>query len=360
MPSSIANYFDNAATTPVDPRVLSATLPFLGDACGNAHSIHSFGTRAKAAIEKARESVANLIGAENPDEVVFTSGATESNNWVLRNFETGAISPFEHSSVREPAQALGFTILENGGHSVLKPKAPAGLVSVMRVNNEIGTIFEPSDSVVPGSQVHSDITQALGKIEMNVQSLVLDYASFSSHKYYGPKGVGGLYVRDGRVLEPILLGGEQEEGRRSGTLNVPGIVGFGEASNIAIDALGEDRALANDLRNIVLESLTGIVDMRVNGGERVSPFILSVSFRGIEGETLVLELDQAGFAISGGAACSSRSTEPSHVLTALGYEPEWLRGTIRISFGRFNTADSAGSLAKALRRAVGTLRELRV
>ncbi len=360
MPFSIDRYFDNAATTPVDPHVLEAMLPYFGTEFGNAHSVHSWGLAARKAVERAREQVAALIGAEDPLEVVFTSGATESNNWVLRAFEDAAVGPFEHSSVFELARRTGRTILQNSGLGVLAPERNHSLISQMRVNNEIGAVFEVSDLASSCDALHSDITQAMGKIPVHLEETPVDFASFSAHKFYGPKGVGGLFVKGGRFLVPLLEGGEQEDGRRSGTSNVPGIVGMGEAARIARDRLEQDLAHAANLRRAVVESIRDVPDLRVNGGEHISPFILSLSFRGLEGEALVLELDRAGFAISSGAACSSRTTEPSWVLTALGYEPEWLRGTIRISFGRFNTVASAQGLAKALRAGVGTLLGLQV
>jgi len=381
-------YFDNAATTPLDPRVREAMLPFLDDAFGNAHSIHAWGLRAHDAVERAREQVARLIGAEDPSQIYFTSGATESNNWVLNAALEVIISPFEHSSMREPAIRRGAIVLEND-HLAIKRgswerrhpagsgarpdgddqysserRHPAGsgarpetrgptLVSVMAVNNEIGTIWYAPDYAHPGDLVHSDITQAAGKIPITVEGL--DFASFSAHKFYGPKGIGALYAKDG-TPEPLILGGEQEHGARGGTLNVPAIIGMGAAAEIAADEQEQDFERATLLRAVVLDGLNGLSDYQVNGGVHVSPFILSISFRRLEGETVVLELDRAGFAISAGAACSSRSTEPSHVLTALRIEPEWLRGTIRISFGRFNSAEAAANLAQNLQTILEKLR----
>jgi cysteine desulfurase len=353
----VERYFDNAATTPLDPRVLAEMMPFLSIDFGNASSIHGFGMRARAAVDLARERVAQLVGAEDPAQVVFTSGATESNNWMLAaGWGQAFISPFEHSAVREPALARGYRLLENEGLQCQHP-ARADLISVMSVNNEIGARWNPLHFREATRKLHSDITQQVGKLPTFVEGL--DYASFSAHKFYGPKGVGALYIAD-EPPPPLLLGGEQEESRRAGTLNVPGIVGMGAAAAIAIDELKQDMEKAAKLRAIVVEELTSTSEVRVNGGNDASPYILSISFRGVEGETLLVEADQAGYALSAGAACSSRSTEPSHVLTALGMTEEWLRGTIRISFGRFNTEVAAQGLAHLLKEAVDRMRSMRL
>lgn len=364
-----ANYFDNAATTPLDPCVREAMLPYLGDEFGNANSIHQWGSRAMAAVENAREQVSIVIGS-SPELITFTSGATESNNWVIGEFKTGVISPFEHSSVREPALANGFRISKNDG---LEPTPPhpfntypdelSELQSLMLVNNEIGTRWDPRIVLGAGGDfVHSDITQALGKVV--IEPDVADYLTASAHKVYGPKGIG--LVATGCLLEPMIRGGEQENDKRAGTLNVAGIVGFGAACALLDDSRERDWNLAQECRNAVLEELATIDDWQINGVPDQEwsmcgsvPHILSISFLGIEGESLVIESDNAGFAISAGAACSSRSTEPSHVLIAIGLEPEWIRGTIRISFGRFNTVNAAASLGKTLAGAVERLRSYR-
>lgn len=354
-------YFDNAATTPLDPRVFEAMGPWLVEHYGNAHSIHEPGRKAMAAIENARERIAMLLGCE-PEEIFFTSGATESNNWVLRAFadfaSACAVSPFEHSSVREPAMALGFGTIANQGCELDVGSSPnLRLTSVMLVNNEMGAIFDPSALRSGARKVHSDITQAAGKIPVAVDGL--DFASLSAHKFYGPKGIGALYARDGDAPKPLLLGGEQEHGKRAGTLNVPAIIGMGAAAQIACDEQQQDYEKAGTLRQIVLQELSDIPDHRINGGPDSSPFILSISFLGLEGETIAIELDRLGFAVSAGAACSSRSTEPSHVLTALGLDDAWLRGTIRISFGKFNTDVACQDLARSVRECVERIRGIR-
>jgi len=339
----------------MDERVLREMLPFLQDGFGNANSIHSYGQRAHAAVEVARERVASLIGAEDPSQIIFTSGATESNNQVLRSFTIAAVSPFEHSAVREPARRLGFQVLSNEGLTVIPPSEPVELISMMTVNNEIGTIWDPAPFAEHAKYVHSDITQAAGKIPISLNGI--DFASLSAHKFYGPKGVGALYFEQA-APKPLLIGGEQEKSLRGGTLNVPGIVGMGVAAELAIQEMQPSFTLAQELRSVLLDGLSGCTDWRTNGGSPVSPYILSVSFLGVEGETLVVELDRAGFAISSGAACSSHSTEPSHVLHALNVKEPWARGTARISFGKYCTIESTRDLSNTLRHAVENIRRM--
>jgi cysteine desulfurase len=340
--------------------------------------------------------VADLIGADDPSQITFTSGATEANNWVLNAADQIIISPFEHSSIREPVLARNGWVLENsqilglpvagvswmkidGTHVKRRAIRPTKdfhpetldqelarrrqtpqlngrvMTSVIRVNNEIGTLFDVRRYVQPGDLLHSDITQAVGKVPIDLGGL--DFVSFSGHKFYGPKGIGALWCR-GERPPPLIPGGEQERGSRGGTLNVPAIVGMGAAAEIARQEQPDDFAHAENLREILIDGLNGLSDTRFNGGSRTSPFIVSVSFRGLEGETLVLEMDRAGYAISAGAACSSRSTEPSHVLSALKIEPEWLRGTVRVSFGRTNSKEATAAFAKLLRTTVEMLRTL--
>ena len=348
-----ARYFDHAATTPLAPEAWREMEPFLGLVPGNAGAIHGFGRRAEAAVELARERVAEAVGAEDPGQIVLTSGATEGCNAVLAAHPSGWISPFEHAAVREPALARGYRVLPNDGLTILPPDAEDGLAAVMAVNNEIGTRWDVRD--VPARTRLVDATQALGKVALDLDGV--DYAVFSAHKLYGPQGVGALFTADG-ALDPYLRGGEQEGGRRAGTVNVAGAVGFGAACALALDRGEADADRAGTLRGVVLEGLGGLSDWRVNGGEGAVPPILSLSFLGLEGETLVVEADGAGFALSAGAACSARSTEPSHVLRALGLPEPWRRGTVRISFGRANTAESAAALARILVRSAEKLRTI--
>ncbi|HWA83036.1 MAG TPA: cysteine desulfurase family protein, partial [Fimbriimonadaceae bacterium] len=368
---------------------------FLDGAFGNANSIHTWGLQARDAVERARAQVAALVGADDPSQIYFTSGATEANNWVLNAADQIVISPFEHSSMREPAIRRGGWILESFGGRLpgegacyvkkagvmartrairradqLGPETPEQellrrrsvptlqgrvLTSVMAVNNETGALWDVRRYAQPADILHADITQSAGKLPVSVEGI--DFASFSAHKFYGPKGIGALYCKEGPP-SPLLLGGEQEHGARGGTLNVAGIVGMGAAAEIALLEREADYGKAKKLREILVNGLKGLPDTQWNGGDRTSPFIVSVSFRGLEGETIVLEADRAGYAISAGAACSSRSLEPSHVLTALNLEPEWVRGTVRISFGRFNTEEATIALAEKVRTTVEMLRTL--
>lgn len=359
-----ARYFDHAATTPLAPEVRAEMEPFLGMVAGNAHALHAFGRRAMDAVERARERVAEAIGAEDPHQIVFTAGATEACNMVIDAYDRGWISPFEHAAVREPAKVRGYRTLRNLEleiHSEDESAGPAfvtgtespSLLAIMAVNNEIGTRWEARE--FPAERRFVDATQALGKVPVDLEGV--DYASFSAHKLYGPQGVGALYTADGTVA-PYLRGGEQESGRRAGTTNVAGVVGFGTACALAAERQDADARHATELRAIVLEALSKVGDWRVNGGEGAVPHILSLSFLGLEGETLVIEADGAGFAISAGAACSSRSTEPSHVLTALAIPEEWRRGTVRVSFGRANTRASAEALGITLVQTVKNLRTI--
>lgn len=326
-------------------------LPYLGETPGNASSIHAYGRRAQEAVELARSRVAELLGAEDPAEILFTSGATEAANTVIASHNEIAVSPFEHSAVREPALHRGAAILRNQAYC-LEP-LPAELVCVMGVNNETGAILEPP---VTSALRFADLTQNLGKLPIDLSGIA--FACASAHKLYGPMGVGCLYARGAEFPEPYLRGGEQEHGRRAGTLNVPAIVGFGAACARARDLQEEEADRAVRAREQILQALRPVSDWQSNDGVNQSPFILSLSIAGIEGETLVIELDHRGFATSAGAACSSRSNEPSHVLMALGLEETLRRGTIRISFGRFTTPEAANELGRSLVQSVESLRSL--
>lgn len=345
-----SRYFDHAATTPMHPAARAAMLPYLADDCGNANSIHEWGRRAREAVEHARAEVAAAIGAEDPHQIVFTSGATESNNWVLRQCVDMMISPIEHSSLRVPARLWHRPELNILAWEVQVMEDCD--VSVMAVNNETGGM--PSLSAQP-NRLHVDATQAIGKVPWNVGDAA--WASLSGHKLGGPKGVGALYTRDG-YLEPILVGGGQESGLRAGTLNVPGIVGFGVAAREAMAGLEAGQNRSTHMRSTILEGLSRLADWRTNDAPHQSPHILSLSFLGVLGETLVIELDRLGFAVSSGAACSSESEEESPVLRALGVPLEWNRGTIRVSFGPTNTEAASAALARALVEAVEKVRGL--
>jgi cysteine desulfurase len=347
-----ARYFDNAATTRLDPAVWREMEPYFGVVFGNANSIHQWGQRAAAGVDRARERVAETLGC-SPEQVFFTSGATESNNWVLRSFERVAVSPFEHSSAWETAQTLGHTVLGNDGYSLLAPNGGLDLVCVMAVNNETGAILTlPQTSAL----VHRDATQALGKVPLGLAGV--DFASFSAHKVHGPKGVGGLFAADPTLLRPMLIGGGQEHGLRAGTVNVPGVVGLGAACALAMDRRDEALSHVQSLRDAVLEGLAKVPDCWIHDGPSNSPYILSVSVLGLHGESLALYCDQAGFAVSSGAACSSGSTEPSHVLTALGVPESAAKATVRVSFSIENSLEAAQALARTLAKGAEELRRL--
>lgn len=349
-------YFDHAATTPVDPRVLDEMLPFLQGDGGNPSSIHAAGRRARAAVELARQRVADLLGAEDPSEIVFTAGASEANNWLLGQFATGAVSAFEHPSVAEFARARGFQTLGNDGYELKAPESPPELVSVMAVQNEVGAVFDLAPLRRWARVVHSDVTQAVGKVPVDLDAL--DFASLSAHKFYGPKGVGALYRRGAPALDPMILGGGQESGQRAGTLNVPGIVGLGAACALAIDERERDGQHALALRALLLEELRPLADWSAVEAPRQSPFVLAILFHGVVGETLVLDLDRQGFCTSAGSACSSSEPHSWASLRALGTDAAWAAGAIRISFGKANTTESTRALATALKASVGSLRTL--
>jgi cysteine desulfurase len=352
-----SRYFDHAATSPMAPQVLEAMLPYLGEEFGNANSTHSFGRRAMDAVEHARFQLAAALSSEAfevaPEQIIFTSGATESNNWVLRSFERVAISPFEHSSMREPALALGKCFLTNVGHALTPSTEPYDLVSVMSVNNETGARYDVRE--IPARTRHADITQSAVKYETDLGGI--DFASLSAHKFNGPKGVGALFTASGS-LPPLLIGGEQEHGFRGGTLNVPGIVGMGAAAELGMELREPTLKSVLNAHEAFLNSLDQTSGVQINSPDDGAPHVLNVSYEGLEGESLVIGCDAAGFAISSGAACSSHSTEPSHVLVALGIDPDWIRGTVRISFGAGNGPDIAADLAITLNAVARSLRHL--
>lgn len=388
-------YLDNAATTRLDPAVLEEMLPFLTDDYGNASSIHTFGQTARAAVDKARHRVATLVNAR-PAEIVFTSGGTESNNLAIRGLVESIrrkhseekkecphliISAIEHPAVKMVCDDLAgidcdVTVIPVDETGVVDHRRVIDairentvLVSIMAVNNEIGTI-QPIAEIGPsvrslrdtGRRIwfHTDAVQAVGKLPVDVEELGCDLLSLSGHKIHGPKGIGALYVRRGVRLHPQNIGGRQERGIRGGTEPVAQIVGLGAAAEKASSSLVETtdrlRKLRDRFEDRVLET---IPEAYLNGDRhgRV-PNISNISFRGIEGEGLLINLDMQGFAVSTGAACSSGSIEPSPVIIALGRDDELARGAIRFSFSRFTTNDEVERLLSALPRSVETLRSL--
>lgn len=375
-------YLDNSATTPLDPEVLEAMLPFLREEYGNASSIHVLGQKARAGVEQARGNVAELIGADSR-EIVFTSGGTESNNMALRGVATGQCSrgkhiittTIEHSAILrtcERLEAEGFEVsyvpVEAGGmvrleelERAIRPETV--LISVMHANNEIGVVQPIADIVElarrHGILVHTDAVQSAGKIPVRVDELGVDLLTLSGHKIHGPKGVGVLYVRRGVELIPLMFGGTHERGKRPGTENVPGIVGLGRACELAGRHLGSldrnVRALRDRLERGILEAVPGCV---VNGGGQPrAPHLTNISFRGVEGEGLLIALDFQSVAVSTGSACASGTVKPSHVLLALGCDPEVVRGAIRFSLSRMTAAEEIEFVLEIIPSTVQRLRQ---
>lgn len=375
---------DYQAGSPVDPRVIEAMNPYFGMIFGNPSSTHMFGQEAKAAVEDSRAKVASLIGAERKEDIVFTSGGTESNNLALigiaqRNKEKGntiVTSAIEHISILNICKylsKLGFNVkyVPVDNHGMIDPATVEKtisddtiLVSIMYANGEIGTI-EPMTEIgkivhAHGAVFHVDAVAAAEKTPINVQRENIDLLSLSSNDIYGPKGVGALYIRQGIQLRPIILGGGQERGLRSGTENVPGIVGMGKASEIATQEMGiESTRLAqirDELRKGILESiphsyLNGHPTARLSNN-------LNVRFSYIEGESLVLSLDMEGVAVSSGSACSSKTLEPSHVLRAIGLRHEEAHGSLLFSLGRWNISEEVDQILGLLPEIVRRLRRM--
>ena len=378
-------YMDNHATTPLDPRVLEAMMPFLTNQFGNAASRnHSFGWEAEEAVEKARKEVAALIGAD-PREIVYTSGATESDNlavkgvaWMYREKGDHIITCVtEHKAILDTCKHLekdGFRVtflpVDNKGFVNLDDLRNAItdktiLISIMTANNEVGTVQDIKAigkiARERGVLFHTDAVQAVGKIPFNVNELNVDIASISAHKFYGPKGVGALYVRrrNPRVLlTPIIDGGGHERGMRSGTLNVPGIVGFGKAAQIAREDLQKESAEMFGLREKLRTTLERELDeLYINGDlEKRLPGNLNMSFAYVEGESLLMGIND--IAVSSGSACTSASLEPSYVLKALGVGEDLAHTSIRFGIGRFNTEEEVDYVAARVIDVVRRLREL--
>ena len=376
-------YFDHAATTPVDPRVLEKMLPYFTDNFGNPNSQHAFGRRAVTAVDEARDTVAKCIGAK-PSEIYFTSGGTESDNWAMRGAAHALANRGKHliiSAVEHPAMLSAAKELQREGFEVtLAPVDGYGTVDlakleeairpdtvfigVMAANNEVGTL-QPVKEIAAlakarGIAFFSDAVQAAGTLEVNVKELGADMLSLSGHKFYGPKGVGVLYVRSGLKLARLVAGGHQERGMRGGTTNVPGIVGLAEALRLSQEHLHENAAYVAGLRDrFVARVQREIPFVKYNGHpENRLPGNANFSFRYIEGESLLFSLDLAGIAVSSGSACSSGSLEPSHVLLAMGVPEGLAHGSIRFSFGRENTAGEVDYAVDRLKEIVVRLRAL--
>lgn len=346
----LENYFDHAATTPIDPRVLAAMMPHFSESFGNANSLHQVGSEARRAVEIARSQIAHAIGAEDPSQIIFTSGATEGNNWLTSQFGRIAYSPFEHSSIREPARTRGGTVIPNTGFELTGlPNDGEAMLALVGVASETGAAPAPLASTLP---VLRDITQQLGHLPLSTE--LPNFMTWSAHKQYGPKGVGALFLQDPLCLEPMLRGGGHEFGLRAGTLNVPGIVGMGLATQLAVSEQASRTAHCSRLRDVLLDELRPNAAIRVLLPPVGSPHITLLILPGLLGETAVIELDRKGFAVSAGPACSSNSTLPSSSLLALGLSVEEARSALRISTGQANTPDSIAKLAQAI---LATLRE---
>ena len=376
-------YFDHAATTPVDPRVLQKMLPYFTENFGNPNSQHACGRRAAAAVDEARDTVASLIGAK-PSEIYFTSGGTESDNWALRgaahaNAERGKhliVSAVEHPAMISTARELqkeGFEVTfaavdEFGKVDLQKLKdsirPDTTFIGVMTANNEIGTL-QPVAEISAlarerGITFFTDAVQAAGALKLNVKEPAVDMLSFSGHKFYGPKGVGVLYVRSGVRVGKIITGGHQERSMRGGTTNVPGIVGLAEAFRLANEEMAQNNAHVSAIRDrFIARVLREIPYVKLNGHPKDRlPNNANFSFRYIEGESLLFSLDLAGIAVSSGSACSSGSLEPSHVLLATGLPEGLAHGSIRFSFGKENTAEQIDIAVEQLKEIVVRLRNL--
>ena len=386
-------YMDYNATTPVEPGVVEAMLPYFSGEYGNAASIHSFGQKARAAVESAREAVAALVGAR-AQEIVFTSGGTESDNHAifgmaepllamrsssisLANFSPHIVTTaIEHEAVLNSCQALekqgvAVTYLAVDGAGRVDPEAvrrairpETALITVMHANNELGTVqpIEEIGKIAAEADVHfhTDAVQSAGKVPVDVERLGVDLLSLSGHKFYAPKGVGALYIRRGTRLRQLLYGGRHQHGFRPGTENVPGIVGLGKAAELARKSLEEDARRVGALRDrLECGLLERVPHTRVNGsGAARTPNTTNLLFPGVEGEALVIALDLKGLACSTGAACSSGALEPSHVLTAIGLPAEEARASLRFSLGRHTTEAEVDFALEVVPAAVAQLREL--
>lgn len=376
-------YFDHAATTPVDERVLQKMLPYFTDNFGNPNSQHWFGRRSVTAVDEARDTVASLIGAK-PSEIYFTSGGTESDNWAIRGAAHARAEKGKHliiSAVEHPAMITTAKELEKEGFEIsLAPVDEYGAVDVeklksllrpdtifvgiMTANNEVGTI-QPLAEISGlcrerGILFFTDAVQAAGALKIDVNDPAVDLLSFSGHKFYGPKGVGALYIRSGLKLGKIITGGHQERTMRGGTTNVPAIVGLAEALRLAQEEREQNAAYVSSLRDrFISRVLHEIPYVKLNGHpQKRLPANANFSFRYIEGESLLFSLDLAGIAVSSGSACSSGSLEPSHVLLAMGLPEGLAHGSIRFSFGKDNTPAQIDYAVDKLKEIVVKLRAL--
>jgi len=378
-------YLDYAATTPVDERVVAAMLPFFTERYGNPNSLYGLGRDAFRALEEARESFAAAIGA-SPGELIFTGCGTEADNAAVLGIANAAkarnkgahivVSAFEHHAILEPAKRLGkhgfeVSTVKPREDGIVHPEDLAALVrddtvlvSIMHGNNEIGTVQPLAELAevthAAGGYFHTDAIQTLGKMDWNAGALGVDAASFSAHKIYGPKGVGALYLKRGTPFEPLLIGGGQETKKRSGTQNTAGIVGFAKALEIMEAERATETPRLVALRDRLIDGILTMPNSLLNGGRDVPrlPHIANLVLKGVEGESMLLQLDNKGISVSTGSACSSGSLEPSHVLLAIGCPAEIAHGSLRVTVGRYTTASDVDYLLETLPPIVERLRAM--
>jgi len=378
-------YFDNAASTAVHPEVVKEMLPYFDVQYGNPSSIHQFGRKAKNAIQKARKQVAALIGAE-PDEILFTSGGTESNNTILygipklqgSHLDQNHIitSSIEHEAILQPCKefeniGIKITYLPVDEHGIVNPDDITNsinphtvLVSIMFANNEVGTIqpIKEISEICKKYQIplHTDAVQAVGKVPINVKELGVDALSISSHKINGPKGIGALFIKKGLKIVPYITGGGQENGLRSGTENVASIVGFGKACEIAKERFNENISHFQTLHSSMLSRIVKeIPHVKLNGHPEKRIFNnIHFTFLGVNGEDLIIKLDEHGIAASTGSACSVHTQKASHVLKAMDFNHEQITGSLRMSFGYMNTLDEVEQTVEVLKMVVAELRRV--
>ena len=374
-------YMDHAATTPTDARVLKAMEPYFLEKFGNSASTHFFGEEVREAIEKSRETISKAINAK-PEEIYFTSGGTEADNMALRgvmhaNKDKGKLlttTNIEHHAITHSAQALvkegfqaeymkvntdGFITVEEA--TSILDKKPV-LASVMHANNEIGTIqpIEEIGKICREKEIifHTDAVQSVGKEKIDVEKMNLDLLSSSAHKFYGPKGVGFLYKKEGIKINPIMEGGGHEKGLRPSTLNTPGIVGLGEAVKIAIKEMDEEREKERKLRDILVKGALEIKNSWVNGGEPKMAGSTALGFDFVEGQSMLVMLSDKGIACSTGSACNSEGLQPSHVLMALGLPKVKCHGSLRFTLGKSNTKEQVEYVLETLPEIVQKLRDI--
>jgi len=377
------SYMDHSATSPLNPEVLEAMLPYFKESFGNASTLYTLGREARTAMENGRKQVASLIGA-TPEEVYFTSGGTESDNIAIKGTASRLkskgnhiiTSAIEHPAVEETCKYLeknGFkvTYLPVGEEGIVKVAeleeaitSETILITVMHANNEIGTI-QPIKEIgalarEKGIYFHTDAVQSVGKIPVNVGDLNVDMLSISAHKLYGPKGIGALYIRKGVRIDPLFHGGGHERGMRPGTENIPGIVGLGKACQIAQDNMEQNMEYVSSLRDRLIKGVLGEIEQSYLNGHPTKRLPNNANFRfsSIEGESLVLQLDAMGINASTGSACSSKKLEPSHVLMAIGLKEVDAHGSLRISLGSENTPEDIDSSIIAIKEVVERLRSM--